>query len=79
MRQSQTYEHLAHFVMINTDIQAIHDVQCRFINFRDDRVVGIRRRMNYPQAVLISVEINDVIIRTIKHLSAVDCLKDFRR
>lgn len=42
-----TYEHFAHLVMMNTDIQAVHDVQCRFINFRDDRVVGVRRRMNY--------------------------------
>lgn len=28
-----TYEHLAHLVMMNADIQAAHDVQCRLINF----------------------------------------------
>lgn len=77
VNQYNTYEHLAHFMMMNTDIQAIYDVQCRFINFRDDRMIGVRRCMDYPQAIVVSVEIYDVVFCRVERLSAVDVLKDF--
>lgn len=64
-------------MMMNTDIQAVYDVQCGFVNFRDDRVIGVGRRVNYPQAIVVSIKINNVVLRRIQQLSAVDVLKDF--
>lgn len=62
---------------MDADVEAVDDVQSRFIDFRDDRVVGIGRRMNNPQSIIVRVKINDVELCGVKILSCVDVLNDF--
>lgn len=60
-------------------VEAVHDVQSRFINFRDDCVVGFGRCMNNPQSIIVRVKIDDVELCGVKILSRVDVLDDFTR
>lgn len=67
-------------MMMNADVQAVYNVQSRFIDFWDNRVIRVRRCMNDPQAVFISVEIDDIVLGFVKIMSDIvdaDIVKDF--
>lgn len=63
--------------MVNADVQAVHYFQRRFVDFRDNSVVGVGRRMDNPQSVVVSIKINDVVLCRVEILSYVDILDDF--
>lgn len=64
-------------MVVHADVQAVHDFQRRFVDFRDNRVVGVGRRMDDPQSVVVRVEIDDVVLCRVEVLSYVDVLDDF--
>lgn len=67
-----TNEHLADLVMMNADVETVYNIQCRFIDFRNDRMIRLRTRVDNPQAIVVSVEIDDIELCCVKSLSAVD-------
>lgn len=72
-----TDKHFADLVVVDADVQAVHDFQRRFVNFRDNGVIRVGRRMDNPQSIVIRIEINDVVLCRVEVLSYVDVLEDF--
>lgn len=64
-------------MVVHANVQAVHGLQCRLVDFRDNGVVGVGRCMNNPQSIVVGIEIDDVVLGRVEILSYVDILDYF--
>jgi hypothetical protein len=51
-----------YLMMVNADIQAVDNRHTRFVDFRNNRVIRFRRRMNDPDPIVVGIEINHAVV-----------------
>lgn len=68
-------EHLADHLMVHADVHAVRDLQSGFVDFRDDGVIGVGRGVDDPQAVVVGVEVDYVVLSCVQVLTAVEVLQ----
>lgn len=70
-------EHLTDHSMMHADVHAVHDVQSGFVDFRDDCVIWIGSGVNDPQAIVVGIKVNHIVLSGVQVVSAVDVFKNF--
>lgn len=59
--------------MIDAYVKTVNGFKRRWIQHRDDGVIGMRRRINHPQSVVIHVEVDQVVLGRVEIVRAVRC------